>query len=111
VGRGESQSYCFLLSKEASATASERLSTLERTVDGFALAEADLRLRGPGDFFGVRQSGLPELKIASLADTKLIAEARSQAEWLWARDPYLKALEHAPLRERVFLFWRNFNAH
>lgn len=111
VGRGSQQSYCYLLSKEASATASERLRTLEATSDGFALAEADLRLRGPGDFFGVRQSGLPELKVASMADTRLMAEARTQAEWLWRADPYLRALEHAPLRERVYLFWRNFAAH
>ena len=111
VGRGDSQSYCYLLSQEASQTASERLRTLEQTADGFALAEADLRLRGPGDFFGIRQSGLPELKMANMADTRLIAEARAQAEWLWARDPYLRALEHAALRERVYLFWRNFNAH
>lgn len=92
-------------------TAQERLSILEQTNDGFALAEADLKLRGPGDFFGTRQSGLPELKMANIADTKLIAEARHQAEWLWARDPYLRALDHAALRERVFLFWRNFAAH
>ncbi|HZC06573.1 MAG TPA: ATP-dependent DNA helicase RecG [Ktedonobacterales bacterium] len=111
VGRGSQQSYCYLLSKEASATASERLHTLEMTSDGFALAEADLRMRGPGDFFGVRQSGLPELKVASMADTRLMAESRMQAEWLWRQDPYLKALEHAPLRERVYLFWRNFAAH
>ncbi len=111
VGRGSEQSYCYLLSKEASVTASERLRTLEMTSDGFALAEADLRMRGPGDFFGVRQSGLPELKVASLADTRLMAESRAQAEWLWRQDPYLKALEHAPLRERVYLFWRNFAAH
>ncbi|HEU5438994.1 MAG TPA: ATP-dependent DNA helicase RecG, partial [Ktedonobacterales bacterium] len=59
VGRGEHQSYCYLLSQEASAVARERLSVLEQTTDGFALADADLRLRGPGDFFGTRQSGLP----------------------------------------------------
>ena len=111
VGRGQDQSYCYLLSQQASAQASERLSVMENTTDGFELAEADLRLRGPGDFFGTRQSGLPELKVARLADTQLLAEARTQAEWLWSRDPYLKALEHAPLRERVFLFWQDFMAH
>ena len=84
---------------------------MESPPAGIALEEADLRLRGPGDFFGERQSGLPELKMANMADTRLIYDARTQAEWLWARDPYLKALEHAALRERVFLFWRNFNAH
>ena len=82
AGRGSQQSYCYLLSKEASATASERLRTLERTTNGFALAAADLRMRGPGDFFGVRQSSLPELKVASMADTRLMAESRTQAEWL-----------------------------
>jgi len=111
VGRGEHQSYCYLLSKEASAAARERLAVLERTSDGFRLAEEDLRLRGPGDFFGTRQSGLPELKVANLANVHLLTEARTQAEWLWAQDPYLKALEHARLRERVFIFWRNFAAH
>lgn len=91
--------------------ARERLSVLEQTTDGFALADADLRLRGPGDFFGTRQSGLPELKVATMADTSLLALARNTAEWLWQRDPYLRASEHAALRERVFLFWRNFAAH
>ncbi len=111
VGRGQYQSYCYLLSKEAGAQARERLSVLERTNDGFVLAEEDLRLRGSGDFFGTRQSGMPDLKVASLADTKLLVEARARAEWLWQRDPYLRALEHAPLRERVFLFWQGFMAH
>ncbi|HLJ80165.1 MAG TPA: helicase-related protein, partial [Ktedonobacterales bacterium] len=111
VGRGAHQSYCYLLSQEAGMTARERLAVMERTNDGFALADEDLRLRGPGDFFGTRQSGLPELKVAKLADTQLLAEARTHAEWLWSQDPYLKALEHAALRERVFVFWRNFAAH
>lgn len=111
VGRGAHQSYCYLLSQDASALARERLSIMEQTTDGFALAEADLQLRGPGDFFGTRQSGLPELKIAKLTDTKLVNEAREHAEWLWNRDPYLRALEHAPLRERVFIFWRGFIGH
>ena len=91
--------------------ARERLAVLEQTTDGFALADADLRLRGPGDFFGTRQSGLPELKVATMADTQLLVEARVEAEELWKRDPYLRALEHAALRERVFLFWRNFAGH
>jgi ATP-dependent DNA helicase RecG len=111
VGRGEAQSFCYLLSQEASALAAERLSVMERTTDGFALAEADLRLRGPGDFFGTRQSGMPELRVANLADTPLVSESRAQAEWLWQRDPLLKELEHAQLRERVALFWREFVAH
>ncbi|HEY7094735.1 MAG TPA: ATP-dependent DNA helicase RecG, partial [Ktedonobacterales bacterium] len=111
VGRGSLQSYCYLLSESSSMVASERLGILERTTDGFKLAEEDLRLRGPGDFFGTRQSGLPELKVATMADTQLLVEARVEAEELWKRDPYLRALEHAALRERVFLFWRNFAGH
>jgi ATP-dependent DNA helicase RecG len=111
VGRGSLQSYCYLLSESSSMVASERLGILERTTDGFKLAEEDLRLRGPGDFFGTRQSGLPELKVATMADTQLLVEARVEAEGLWKRDPYLRALEHAALRERVFLFWRNFAGH
>jgi ATP-dependent DNA helicase RecG len=111
VGRGALQSYCYLLSESSSMVANERLGILERTTDGFKLAEEDLRLRGPGDFFGTRQSGLPELKVATMADTQLLVEARVEAEELWRRDPYLRALEHAALRERVFLFWRNFAGH
>jgi ATP-dependent DNA helicase RecG len=111
VGRGQYQSYCYLLSHEAGAASGERLKLVESTSDGFQLAEEDLRLRGAGDFFGTRQSGLPELKVANLADSRLLSEARELAEWLWQQDPYLKALEHAALRERVFLFWRKFMAH
>ncbi|MGO8946828.1 MAG: ATP-dependent DNA helicase RecG [Ktedonobacterales bacterium] len=111
VGRGEHQSYCYVLSKEASGLKHERLSLFEQISDGFELAEKDLQLRGAGDFFGTRQSGLPELKVADLADTQLLAEARSQAEWLWQQDPFLRDLEHAALRERVYLFWRKFMPH
>ena len=111
IGRGQHQSYCYLLSKEVGGIGRLRLTMLENTSDGFKLAEEDLRLRGAGDFFGTRQSGLPDLKVADLGDIQLVAEARSQAEWLWQRDPYLRALEHAALRERVHLFWRDFAAH
>jgi ATP-dependent DNA helicase RecG len=111
VGRGSDQSYCYLLSEDAGQVASERLSVMERTSDGFVLAEEDLRLRGPGDFFGTRQSGLPGLRVANLADTRLVGETRAQAEWLWQQDPYLRQFEHRQLRERVALFWQDFVAH
>ncbi|HET8913455.1 MAG TPA: ATP-dependent DNA helicase RecG, partial [Ktedonobacteraceae bacterium] len=111
VGRGQHKSYCYVLSGEASLQSEERLQIFQETDDGFVLAEQDLRLRGPGDFFGVRQSGIPELKIADLGDTRLIEEARGQAIRLWEEDPYLRQPEHTPLRERVHLFWSAFIAN
>ncbi len=111
VGRGKAQSYCYVLSADASVTAQERLDVFQKTNDGFRLSEEDLRLRGPGDFIGVRQSGMPELRMADLSDTKLIELSRSLATKLWQLDPYLRKPEHAPLRERMHLFWQNFMAH
>ena len=111
VGRGLYQSYCYVLSADASIQAQERLEVFQMTDDGFRLAEEDLRLRGPGDFFGVRQSGVPELRIADLNDTHLVELSRSLAAKVWESDPYLRKPEHAALRERMHLFWRNFMAH
>ncbi len=110
VGRGEHQSYCYLLSQDAGAQARERLTAVEGTTDGFKLAEIDLQLRGPGEFFGTRQSGLPELRVAELTDSALIAQTRQEAEKLWQRDPFLKSHEHSALRERVARFWQNYMA-
>ena len=92
VGRGEHRSYCLLLSDTQSETAKERLSALERIHDGFQLAEVDLELRGPGDFFGTRQSGLPELRMAHLTDRPLLDLAREEASRLMKEDPELQAL-------------------
>ncbi len=111
VGRGQHQSYCYVLSADASLQAQERLEVFQSTDDGFRLSEEDMRLRGPGDFIGVRQSGMPELRMADLNDTKLIEESRNLAAKLWASDPYLRKPEHWPLRERMHLFWQNFMAH
>jgi ATP-dependent DNA helicase RecG len=94
VGRGEHQSYCFLMAEGASDEARERLHLLEEIADGFRLAEEDLRLRGPGEYFGTRQSGLPELRIASLADTRLLEQARAEAA-RWLADG--TCLEETPL--------------
>ncbi len=107
VGRGRHQSYCYVLSADAGVTAQERLDVFQSTDDGFRLAEADLKLRGPGDFFGVRQSGVPELRIADLSDTKLIEQSRDLAARLWEQDPYLKKPEHMALREKMHLFWQD----
>jgi ATP-dependent DNA helicase RecG len=111
VGRGKHQSFCYVLSADASLQAQERLGIFQETDDGFRLSEEDLRLRGPGDFFGVRQSGVPELRIANLSDTALIELARTLAGQLWESDPYLRKTEHAPLRERMHMFWQNFMGH
>jgi ATP-dependent DNA helicase RecG len=101
VGRGADQSYCLLLSESPSAEAQQRLRLMQETTDGFALAEADLRMRGPGEFFGKRQSGLPDFHVASLFDTRLIELARKEAERLLRNDPGLSRPEHAALAVEV----------
>ena len=111
VGRGKHQSYCYVLSADAGIQAQERLDIFQTTNDGFRLAEADLKLRGPGDFFGVRQSGVPALQIADLSDTPLIELSRSLAARLWESDPYLKQPEHKALREKMHMFWQDMMAH
>lgn len=101
VGRGEYQSYCLLVGEPASEEAQERLEAIARTQDGFALAEKDLQLRGPGDFFGLRQSGMPDLRAARLGDLKTLELAREQAERILLQDQNLQQPEHAMLRERL----------
>jgi ATP-dependent DNA helicase RecG len=101
VGRGADQSFCLLLSDDPSTTAQERLQLMEDNNDGFALAEADLRLRGPGDYFGTRQSGMPEFQAADFGDVKLIETARQEAMRLLDEDPELRSEEHAELRSAV----------
>mgnify|MGYP002587219892 CR=1 FL=1 len=83
VGRGSHQSYCILISDNRNEETRARLKVMAKTTDGFRIAEEDLRLRGPGDFFGVRQHGLPGLKIADLGcDTQLLREAQEAADAL-----------------------------
>ena len=107
VGRGQHQSYCLLLADTPSAEAKERLSLLERIRNGFTLAEEDLRLRGPGEFFGTRQSGLPDLKMAKLSDVELLELARKEAIRLFKADPYLKQPEHRLLAREVSRLWNS----
>ena len=106
VGRGEHKSYCLLLSDSAHAEDNERIRILEEQRDGFALAEKDLMLRGPGEFFGTRQAGLPALKVAKLSDFSTLELARTEAQKLFEADPTLEAPQHVGLAERVAAFWR-----
>ena len=102
VGRGKHESFCVLVTSSRSETARERLKALCATNDGFQIAEEDLRLRGPGDFFGKRQHGLPQLKVADFAaDMELLKEARGAAEELIAADPVLEQPAHRRLKGRV----------
>ena len=113
VGRGEHKSYCLLLPSETygemGSSARERLTALENNHDGFKLAEIDLELRGPGDFFGTRQSGLPELRMAQFSDRDLLESARDLAEQIFAEDPQLSAPQHAALGAQVARFTSRAN--
>ena len=109
VGRGKHQSYCVLVSDNKNEETRERLKVMTKTADGFKIAEEDLRLRGPGDFFGVRQHGLPGLKIADIGcDTKLLQEAQEAAETLLKQDPEL-ARYPATAQRVAELFTQNAN--
>jgi len=105
VGRGTERSYCILLSDSATDTGLERLETMAQTSDGFALAEKDLELRGPGDFWGLRQHGLPELKVAQLSDRRALERARREALRIFEEDPLLLHPEHQALARKVSAFW------
>jgi len=100
VGRGKHQSYCILISDNRSEETRQRLRVMTKTRDGFKIAEEDLRLRGPGDFFGERQHGLPGLRVADIGcDTQLLKEAQAAAEDLLAEDPELT--QYPATAERV----------
>ena len=102
VGRGQHPSYCVLVTSSRSPEALQRLRTLAATADGFQIAEEDLKLRGPGDFFGDRQHGLPQLKVASLTgDVALLREAQDAARAILAEDPRLSRPENQPVLRRV----------
>ena len=102
VGRGAAESWCFLVSDNASESVQKRLRFLCSTSDGFAVAQYDLETRGPGDFFGSRQHGLPTLQVADLMnDTRTLHAAQSEAAALLAADPLLERPEHALLARQV----------
>jgi ATP-dependent DNA helicase RecG len=107
VGRGPFKSYCVLMGATASGSARRRIDAMAQTNDGFKIAEVDLSIRGPGDFFGTRQSGLPEFRVADLLrDGAALEEARQEAFALLARDPKLAQPEHRALRAALLARWR-----
>ncbi|MCK6600421.1 MAG: ATP-dependent DNA helicase RecG [Bacteroidetes bacterium] len=103
VGRGHDQSYCFLITSfKLSKDGKERLATMEQTTDGFVIAEKDLEIRGAGDLYGTRQSGLPDLQLLDLVkDEKLVVQSREMASAILESDPHLRKPEHSLLRERL----------
>jgi ATP-dependent DNA helicase RecG len=105
VGRGEHDSYCVLVSDASSAEAQERLHAVEATSDGFVLAQKDLEMRGPGEFLGTRQAGLPDLKLASVTDLRLVEMAREAARGFFKTDPELQDPDNRLLARRLAQFW------
>lgn len=106
VGRGGDQSYCFLLSYGGGIEARKRLEVMVKTNDGFEIAEEDLKIRGPGEFFGTKQSGMPDLKIANLLrDVKILEIARKEAMSLISVDPYLE--NYPELKVLIENLWSN----
>ena len=101
VGRGEHRGYCMLLSESPGVDAVKRLKLLEHISDGFRLAEEDLKLRGPGDYLGTRQSGLPSLRVAEITDYESLSLARREAARLLDNDPSLSREEHHALADRL----------
>jgi len=102
VGRAEHQSYCFLFPHQEAQSINERLKILEKTTNGFAIAEADLGIRGPGAFFGTRQSGMPDIAMENLTNMKLITIAREEAKLILSEDPLLT--NHPLLKEALQKF-------
>ncbi len=107
VGRGSDKAYCFLAADKLSDISRERLEIFTRTHNGFVIAEQDLRLRGPGEFLGTRQSGLPDLVLTNLAeDTELLEAAREEAKALIELDADLVQAEHLPIKQEMFRFFQ-----
>ena len=100
VGRGKHQSYCIFMSGSKTKDTEERLSILNKTNDGFKIASEDLKLRGPGDLFGIRQSGILEFKLGDVfQDAKVLQKASEAAEKLLREDPKLEKEEHQNLKD------------
>jgi len=108
VGRGSDKSYCILISDKKGELTEKRLSTLSKTSDGFEIANQDLALRGPGDFFGTKQHGLPELKIANIfEDSELLLKSREAAQSVIEEDKNLSLPKHSALKARATYLFTN----
>jgi ATP-dependent DNA helicase RecG len=107
VGRGCDRSRCILMAGgKLTGDGEKRLRVMEETTDGFRIAEADLEIRGPGDFLGTRQAGLPEFRVANiLRDGRILEEARREAFALIEKDPDISRPENAPLRHELARRW------
>jgi len=108
VGRGEDQSYCMLITEGKTEFAKERAKIMTETNDGFIIAEKDLELRGPGEFFGTRQHGIPELKLADLSKHgSILKTVRMEADKLLENDPKLCKEEHSKLKNIIYKTFEN----
>jgi ATP-dependent DNA helicase RecG len=107
VGRGKDQSYCMLMAENPSEVGRQRLDIIEKTQDGFKLAEEDLKMRGPGEFFGTRQSGLPDLRMAKISDVAILELARNEAIKLFREDPAMKREENNLLGQEMVRVWKD----
>ena len=102
VGRGTEKSYCVLVSDAKGENAKARLDIMCKTSDGFKIADKDLELRGPGDFFGSRQHGLPELKIADLTENMdIVRQSKKACEMIFDDDPLLQKPENTGIRRGI----------
>lgn len=110
IGRGQYKSDCILISDNRSEDTQNRLNVIKSTSDGFKIADADLELRGPGDFLGSRQHGLPDMKIADLfADREVLNIAGKEVEWLLKTDPKLKDSKNSALRAEITALYKKLN--
>lgn len=110
VGRGSEQSYCVLVTEEKTKEAKERAEIMVSSNDGFYIAEKDLALRGPGEFFGTRQHGVPELKIADLTKhIKILNKVRNEAVDILEKDPFLSEKEHLNFKEKIEEMFKDVN--
>ena len=108
VGRGKYQSYCILVTDSKSEVTKERMKVMKKTNDGFEISETDLKLRGPGEFFGTRQHGVPQLKIANLyKDADILSQAQAAAKELNRNENWQKDDRYKPLKERINMLFNS----